>query len=59
MKAHLDISIMYPLGTKKLTNENNIHLKKIFENKVQIWPSKNHNYHLFKVSQKTISHLTL
>jgi hypothetical protein len=27
IKAHLDIEIMYPLGTKKLTNEKKNHFK--------------------------------
>ncbi len=33
-KIHLDISIMYPLGKKNLTNKKN-HFKRTFENKVQ------------------------
>ncbi len=35
IKFHLDISIMYPLGTKKLRNKKKNHFKKTFENKVQ------------------------
>jgi hypothetical protein len=35
IKAHLDISIKYPLGTKNLTNEKKIISKRTFENKVQ------------------------
>jgi hypothetical protein len=35
IKAHLNISIMCPLGIKNLTNERNIHFKKTFKNKVQ------------------------
>jgi hypothetical protein len=35
IKTHLDISIMYPLGTKNLRNKNKIHSKRTFENKVQ------------------------
>jgi hypothetical protein len=29
IKAHLNISTMYPLGIKNSTNEKNIHFKKI------------------------------
>jgi hypothetical protein len=32
IKAHLDISIMYPLGIKKFISKN--HFKRTFENKV-------------------------
>ncbi len=35
IKSHLDISIMYPLGTKNLRNKKQIHFKRTFENKVQ------------------------
>jgi hypothetical protein len=35
IKAHLNISIMCPLGTKNLQMEKKIHFKKTFENKVQ------------------------
>jgi Holliday junction resolvase-like predicted endonuclease len=35
VKAHSNLSIMYPLGIKSLTDEKNIHFKKTFKNKVQ------------------------
>jgi hypothetical protein len=35
IKAHLDISIMYPLGIIFLTNTKKNHFKRTFENKVQ------------------------
>jgi hypothetical protein len=53
IKAHLDIRIMYPLGTKNLTNEKKIH----FRSNSNL--SKVHNYHLIKVSQEIKTHLTL
>jgi hypothetical protein len=57
IKFHLNISIMYPWGTKKLEKKN--HFKRTFDNKVHFDPSKVYNYHLVKVSQKKISHLAL
>jgi len=37
-KAHLNISIMYPLGIKNLTNKKKNHYKRTFESKVQFLP---------------------
>jgi hypothetical protein len=59
IKYHLDISIMYPLGTKNLTNKKKVILKGLLKTRSNFDLSKVHNYHLVKVSQKTISHLTL
>jgi len=35
IKAHLNISITYPLGTKQLTKKKKNNFKRTFENKVQ------------------------
>jgi hypothetical protein len=35
IKTHLDISIMYPLDIKNLTNEKKNHFKRSFKNNVQ------------------------
>jgi len=55
IKTHLNISIMYPLGTKEKKIIPSGLLKTIFNSN----PSKVHNYHLVKVLLKMISHLTL
>jgi hypothetical protein len=59
VKAHLDISIMYLLGTKFLTNKKKIISKRLLKTRSNFDPSKVHNYYFIKVSQKKISHLTL
>jgi hypothetical protein len=51
IKAHSNISIMYPLGTEILTNKKN-HFKRTFKTRSNFDPSKVHNYHLVKVSPK-------
>jgi hypothetical protein len=48
---------MYPLCTKNMTNERKIISKGLL--KINFDPLKVHTYHLVKVSQKKISHLTL
>jgi hypothetical protein len=40
IKNHLAILIMYPLGTKHLTNEKKTHFESTFENKIQFSPFK-------------------
>jgi len=57
IKAHLNISIIYPLGIEILTNKkkNSKFLKKRSNSNL----SKVNNCHLVKVSQNNISHLTL
>jgi hypothetical protein len=55
IKNHLDISIMYPLGIKNLTNEKKIILKGVLKTMSNFDPSKFHNYHLVKVSKKTFT----
>jgi hypothetical protein len=57
IKSHLDISIMYPLGKNKLMNKKKVILKGPLKTRFNFDISKVHNYHLVKVSQKTISHL--
>jgi hypothetical protein len=57
LKPHLDISIMYPLHI--LTNTKKIISKGLSKIKSNFNPSKVHNYHVVKVFQKMISHLTL
>jgi hypothetical protein len=52
IKAHLDISIMYPLGIQILTNTKKIISKGLLKTRSNSNPSKVHNYHLVKVSQK-------
>ncbi len=52
IKAHLDFSITYPLGTKNLSNEKKIISKKLLKTRSNFDPSKVHNYHLVKVSKK-------
>jgi hypothetical protein len=49
---------MYPLGIKNLTNEKKIISKRFLKTRSNSNASKVHNYHLVKVSQKNISHLT-
>jgi hypothetical protein len=49
---------MYPLGTKDLTNEKKLISKRLLKTRSNFDPSKIHNYHLVKVSQKKISYLT-
>jgi hypothetical protein len=58
IKAHLDISILYPWGTKKKLKKKIIS-KGLLKTRSNFDPSKVHNYHLVKVSQKKISHLAL
>jgi hypothetical protein len=55
IKTHLNISIMYPLGLNVLINEKKIISKKHLKIRFNSDPSKVHNYHLVKVSQKKIS----
>jgi hypothetical protein len=38
-ETHLDISIMYPLGIKNLTNEIKNHFKRTFENNLSSMPT--------------------
>jgi hypothetical protein len=59
IKAHLNISIMYPLGTKKLQMTKKIISKGLLKTRFNSNPSKVRNYHFVKVSQKNISHLIL
>jgi hypothetical protein len=59
IKSHLDISIMYPLGIEILTNTKKFISKGLYKIRFKFDPSKVHNYHLVKVSQKMISHLTI
>jgi hypothetical protein len=59
IKSHLDISIMYPLGIEILTNTKESISKGLYKIRFNFDPSKVHNYHLVKVSQKTISQLTI
>jgi len=59
IKAHLVISIMYPLGLEILINTNNFISKGLLKIRFKLDSSKVHNYHLVKVLQKKISHLTL
>jgi hypothetical protein len=53
IKAHLNISIMYPLGKEILTNKKKIISKGLLKTRF-FDLSKIHNYHLVKVSQKHI-----
>jgi hypothetical protein len=56
-KAHLDISIMYPLGKEILTNK---HFKRTFENKGSILTFQKFITTIWlKFHQKNISHLIL
>jgi hypothetical protein len=57
-KAHLNISIMYPLSIKNLTNKKNIS-KGFLKTRFNSYASKVHNYHLVKDSPKKNSHLIL
>jgi hypothetical protein len=57
IKAYLDISNIYPWGTKKLTNKKKIISKGLLKTRSNFDLSKVHNYHLVKVSPKKISHL--
>jgi hypothetical protein len=50
---------MYPLGIIVLTNIKKIKSKGLLKIKSNFDLSKVHNYHLVRVSQKKISHLTL
>ncbi len=59
IKAHLNISIMCPLGIDILTKKNKIDFKKLLKTKSNSNVSKVHNYNLVKVLQKKISHFTL
>jgi hypothetical protein len=59
IKIHLDVSIMYPLGTKNLKNKKKFITKGLLKSRSNSKPSKVHTYHLVKVSQNKISHLTL
>jgi hypothetical protein len=59
IKAHLNILIMDPLGIIFLINIKNFISKGLLKIRFNFDPSKVHNYHLVKVSQKKISHLTL
>jgi hypothetical protein len=52
IKAHLNISITYSLGTTKLTNEKKIISKGLLKTRSNSNPSKVHNYHLVKISKK-------
>jgi hypothetical protein len=55
IKTHLDISIIYPLGLNVLINQKKFISKRLLKIRFNSDPSKIHNYHLVKVSQKTIS----
>jgi hypothetical protein len=56
IKAHLNVSIMYPLGTKKLDKwKENFISKQLLKTRSNSTFSKVHNYHLVKVSQKKIT----
>jgi hypothetical protein len=59
IKAHLDISNMYSLGLEMLINTNKFISKGLLKIRFKLDYSKVHNYHLVKVLQKKISHLTL
>jgi hypothetical protein len=59
IKSYLDISIMYPLGTKILTNKKKFISKGLLKTRSNFDLSKVHNYYLVKVSPKKISHLPL
>jgi hypothetical protein len=59
IKSHLDISIIYPLDIKILTDTKKFISKGLYKIRFNFDPSKVHNYHLVKVSQKTISQLTI
>jgi hypothetical protein len=50
---------MYPLGLEILINTNKSISKGLLKIRFNSDFSKVHNYHLVKVSQKKISHLTL
>jgi hypothetical protein len=54
IKAQLHISIMYSWGTKNLTNKKKFISKGLWKTRSNSNPSKVHNYHLVKVSQKKI-----
>jgi hypothetical protein len=49
IKAHLDISIMYPLDTKNLTQKKIIS-KELLKIRFNFYPLKVHNHHLVKIS---------
>jgi hypothetical protein len=59
IKAHLDILIMYPWGTKKFKKQKTFMSKRLLKVRFNFDLSKVHNYHLVKVSQNKISHLAL
>jgi hypothetical protein len=50
---------MYPLGIEILTNTKKFISKGLYKIRFNFDPSKVHNYHLAKVSQKKNSHLTI
>jgi hypothetical protein len=52
IRAHLDISIMCPLGIQILTNTKKIISKGLLKPRSNSNLSKVHNYHLIKVSPK-------
>jgi hypothetical protein len=54
IKTHLNISIMYPLGLIFLLNTKKFISKRLLKTRFNFDPSKVHNYHLVKVSQKKI-----
>jgi len=59
IKAHLNISIMYPLGIIFLIKKKKIISKGLLKVRCNSYLSKVHNSHLVKDSQKQISDLTL
>jgi len=52
IRAHLDISIMYPMRTKNLRNKKKFNSKGLLKARSNFGLSKVHNYHLVLVSQK-------
>jgi hypothetical protein len=54
IKTHLDISIMYMLHIKFLTNEKKFNSKGLLKTKSNSDPSNVHNYHLINVWSKNI-----
>jgi hypothetical protein len=55
IKAHLDIQIMYQLGTKNINKwKKNSISKELLKTRSNSNPSKVHNCHLIKVLQKKI-----
>jgi hypothetical protein len=56
IKAHLNISIMYPLGIKKLTNKKQkLISKRLLKIRSNSYTLKAHNYQLVKVSPKKLA----